>query len=106
MGVAAAKLEQPAVLPERTAVAVAQIPHLNEKASVDTTTISRATSGIPQRVVVMPGDTLWSIAQRHGVSLKRLMAMNQLSDNHIEVGQDLWLVYPPVSGAREYKTAE
>jgi LysM repeat protein len=106
MGVAAAKLEQPAVLPERAAVAVAQMPHLNEKASVDTTTIWRATSGIPQRVVVMPGDTLWSIAQRHGVSLKRLMAMNQLSDNHIEVGQDLWLVYPPVSGAREYKTAE
>jgi LysM repeat protein len=54
----------------------------------------------------MPGDTLWSIAQRHRVSLKRLMAVNQLSDNHIEVGQDLWLVYPPVSGAREYKTAE
>jgi len=105
MGMAAAKLEQPDILPERAAVAVAQTPHLNERPSVDITRISRAASGTPQRVVVMPGDTLWSIAQRHRVSLKRLMAMNQLSDNHIEVGQDLWLVYP-VSGAREYKTAE
>ncbi|MBH0194135.1 MAG: LysM peptidoglycan-binding domain-containing protein [Nitrospira sp.] len=106
MGVAPAKLDQLDVLQERAAVAVTQAPHLNEKASVDTTRISRAASGNPLRVVVMPGDTLWSIAQRHRVSLKRLMAMNQLSDNHIEVGQDLWLVYPPVSGAREYKSAE
>lgn len=106
MGVAPAKLDQPDGLPERAAVVVTQAPHLNEKASVDTTRISRAASGNPLRVVVMPGDTLWSIAQRNRVSLKRLMAMNQLSDNHIEVGQDLWLVYPPVSGAREYKSAE
>ena len=106
MGVAPAKLDHPDGLPERAAVAVTQAPHLNERASVDTTRISKAASGNPLRVVVMPGDTLWSIAQRNRVSLKRLMAMNQLSDNHIEVGQDLWLVYPPASGAREYKTAE
>jgi LysM repeat protein len=106
MGVAAAKLDQPDVLPERAAVVAPQVPYFHEKASADTTRTSRAASGNPLRVVVMPGDTLWSIAQRHRVSLKRLMAMNQLSDNHIEVGQDLWLVYPPVSGAREYKTAE
>ena len=106
MGVAAAKLDQPDGLPERAAVAVTQVPYFHEKASVDTARVSRAASGNPLRVVVMPGDTLWSIAQRHRVSLKRLMAMNQLSDNHIEVGQDLWLVYPPVSGGREYKTAE
>ena len=105
-GVAAAMLEQPDILLERAAVTVAQTPHLNPMARVDTTRISRAASGNPLQVVVMPGDTLWSIAQRHRVSLKRLMAMNQLSDDHIEVGQDLWLVYPPVSGAREYKTAE
>ena len=106
MGVAAAKLDQPDVLPEHAAVVVPRVPYFHEKASVDTTRASRAASGNPLRVVVMSGDTLWSIAQRHRVSLKRLMAMNQLSDNHIEVGQDLWLVYPPVSGAREYKTAE
>lgn len=106
MGVAAAMLEQPDVLPERAGAAVGQTPHLNPRAQVDTTRITRAASSNPLHVVVMPGDTLWSIAQRHRVSVKRLMAMNQLSDNHIEVGQDLWLVYPPVSGAREYKTAE
>ena len=106
MGVAAAKLDQPDGLPERAAVAVAQVPYFHEKVPVDTTKVSRAASGKPLRVLVMPGDTLWSIAQRHRVSVKRLMAMNQLPDHHIEVGQDLWLVAPPVSGAREYKTAE
>lgn len=106
MGVAAAMLEQPDVLPDRASAAVGQTPHLNPRAPIDTTRISRATSGNPLQVVVIPGDTLWSIAQRYRVSVKRLMAMNQLSDSHIEIGQDLWLVYPPVSGAREYKTVE
>lgn len=106
MGVAAATLDQPDVLPERAVVVVTQTSHLHEKASVDTARISRTVSGHPLRVVVMPGDTLWSIALRHRVSLKRLMAMNQLSDSHIEVGQALWLVYLPVAGAPEYKIAE
>lgn len=106
MGVAPAKLDQPDGLPERAAVAVTEAPYFHEKASVDTARVSRTASGNLLRVVVMPGDTLWSIAQRHRVSLKRLMAMNQLSDNHIQVGQDLWLVAPPVSGARGNKTAE
>ncbi|MBH0180622.1 MAG: LysM peptidoglycan-binding domain-containing protein [Nitrospira sp.] len=106
MGMSAAKLDRPDVLPERAAVVVTQAPHLHERASVDIARISRAASGHPLRVVVMPGDTLWSIAQRHRVSLKRLMAMNYLSDDHIEAGQDLWLVYLPVSGAPEYMIAE
>ncbi|MBH0205581.1 MAG: LysM peptidoglycan-binding domain-containing protein [Nitrospira sp.] len=104
MGLASARLDQLDGLPERAAVAVTQAPYFHEKA--DTARVSRTASGNPLRVVVMPGDTLWSIAQRHRVSLKRLMAMNQLSDSHIQVGQDLWLVALPVSGAREYKTAE
>lgn len=106
MGVASAKLDQPDVVPERAAAAVMQAPHLYDSSSVDTTRITRAASGNPLRVVVMPGDTLWSIAQRHRVSLKGLMAINQLSDSHIQIGQDLWLVKPPASGSREYKTAE
>ena len=106
MGLASARLDQVDGLPERAAVAVTQAPYFHEKASVDTARVSRTAAGNPLRVVVMPGDTLWSIAQRHRVSLKRLMAMNQLSDSHIQVGQDLWLVALPVSGAREYKTAE
>lgn len=48
----------------------------------------------PARIVIKPGDTLWSIAQRYHVPLKRLMAFNQLADPRIEVGQALWLVDP------------
>ncbi len=106
MGVASASLDQLDGLPERGAVAVTQVPYFHEKASVDTARVSRTAAGTPLRVVVVPGDTLWSIAQRHRVSLKRLMAMNQLSDDHIQVGQDLWLMASSVSGAREYQTAE
>jgi LysM repeat protein len=106
MGVAEATRDQPDGLPERTAAVVTQAPYFHERASVETTRIPGTASGNSLRVLVMPGDTLWSIAQRHRVSLKRLMAMNQLSDNHIEVGQDLWLVAPPGSGAREYKATE
>jgi LysM repeat protein len=58
----------------------------------------------PARVSVKPGDTLWSIAQRHRVSVKRLMALNHLADSHIQVGQALWLIDPAAAGGSE--TAE
>ena len=45
----------------------------------------------PAQVSVKAGDTLWSISQRHRLPVKRLMALNQLLDNHIQVGQTLWL---------------
>ncbi len=51
-------------------------------------------SAASARIVVKPGDTLWSIAQRYRVPVKRLMAMNQLSDTHIEAGQGLRLTDP------------
>jgi len=40
-------------------------------------------------VFVKPGDTLWGLARRHHVSLRQLRAINQLSDNTIEIGQAL-----------------
>lgn len=46
--------------------------------------------------VVKSGDTLYSIAQRFGVSVERLQQMNDLSDTNIEVGQTL-VVRPPES---------
>jgi LysM repeat protein len=49
----------------------------------------------PSRVLVKPGDTLWSLAQRHHVTVKRLMSLNGLADTRIEVGQALWLSGPP-----------
>ncbi|MGQ0694047.1 MAG: LysM peptidoglycan-binding domain-containing protein, partial [Nitrospiraceae bacterium] len=60
----------------------------------------------PLLVSVEPGDTLWSIAQRHRVPLKRLMAINQLHDSHIEVGQVLWLTKPAATGERVEEKAD
>jgi len=54
---------------------------------------------VPGRVSVKPGDTLWSIAQRYHVPMKRLIALNQLVDTQIQVGQALWLAEPPATDA-------
>jgi LysM repeat protein len=43
------------------------------------------------RVLIKTGDTLWSLAQRHRTSVKRLMTINALSNDRIRVGQMLWL---------------
>ena len=51
------------------------------------------------RVAVKPGDTLWSIAQRHHVSVQELRALNQMGDDRILVGQALWLPQQTVPGA-------
>lgn len=45
----------------------------------------------PRTVFVKPGDTLWSLAKRHHVSLRQLREINQLSDTTIEIGQMLRL---------------
>ena len=44
-----------------------------------------------QPYVVKPGDTLFSIAKRAGVSLTELKAANQLTSNSVNVGQTLQL---------------
>lgn len=43
------------------------------------------------RVLIKAGDTLWSLAQRHHTSVKRLMTINALSNDRIRAGQMLWL---------------
>jgi len=48
----------------------------------------------PTTYVVKSGDTLYSIAQRFGVSVERLQRLNDLSGTTIEVGQTL-VVRPP-----------
>ncbi len=70
------------------------------------TTSEQPASTSPLFVSVESGDTLWSIAQRHRVPLKRLMAINQLHDSHIQVGQVLWLTKPTATGERELEITE
>ena len=60
----------------------------------------------PLRIFVKRGDTLWSIAQRHQISLKRLMVINGLADYQIQAGQVLWLAQGPASRLRSYEAAE
>lgn len=50
-------------------------------------------SAVPLRphVVVKSGDTLWRIARRYHTSVSRLMVLNALSGDRIQVGQTLWL---------------
>lgn len=42
-----------------------------------------------REIIVMPGDTLWSLARKHRMGLDRLRSINQLTDDQIEVGQTL-----------------
>ena len=42
--------------------------------------------------VVMPGETLWSIAQDYGIRLKKLLHKNRMrTDEELKVGRVLWL---------------
>ncbi|HET7909431.1 MAG TPA: LysM peptidoglycan-binding domain-containing protein [Nitrospira sp.] len=47
------------------------------------------TSPAVREIIVMPGDTLWSLARRYRMGLNRLRSINQLMDDEIEVGQTL-----------------
>lgn len=53
----------------------------------------RAMMGQTIDYVVQRGDTLSVIAQRHGVSLQQLRALNQLSSDTIRIGQQLRVPY-------------
>jgi murein DD-endopeptidase MepM/ murein hydrolase activator NlpD len=54
------------------------------------------------RHVVRPGDTLWSIARRHGVELEALVQANQLDTRHrVRVGERL--VIPVNVAPRDYQ---
>jgi LysM repeat protein len=105
-GVAPTKLEQPAPLEESTRVVATPAIHLQEESPVGGVPVSKQAMTTPVRVSVKPGDTLWSIAHRYRVPVKRLMAINQLPDNHIQVGQALWLIEPATAGEHEYEKTE
>ena len=100
-GMAPARLEQPAPFEATPGIAAAPAVRLQEDASSGTMPVPNPGMTAPARVSVKPGDTLWSIARRHRIPLKRLMAINRLSDNYIQAGQALWLTEPAVTGERE-----
>jgi LysM repeat protein len=47
---------------------------------------------------VGPGDSLWGIARRYGVTMERIRAANRLSDDQVRLGQTL--IIPPAEAAR------
>lgn len=58
----------------------------------------RATSGSGGSLTVAPGETLSEIAERHGITVSRLMQLNGLSKaDHIEAGQKLVVPSSPRS---------
>jgi LysM repeat protein len=105
-GVAPTKREQPASFEESGRGVAPPTASQPEGLSVIHVSAPPAAMATPARVSVKPGDTLWSIARRYHVPIKRLMAINQLLDNHIQVGQALWLTEPAVAGEREHKKTE
>ncbi|WP_455388205.1 LysM peptidoglycan-binding domain-containing protein [Petrachloros mirabilis] len=48
-----------------------------------------APSAPARHISVKPGDTLWSLARKYGISVKQLRSLNHLTDNLIIVGQAL-----------------
>lgn len=57
--------------------------------------------------VVLPGDTLWGIASKHGVSVQSLVAANELTDeNHIVSGQTIRIGAPEPAAAPSTTTTQ
>ncbi|MHB8708731.1 MAG: C40 family peptidase [Desulfuromonadales bacterium] len=67
-----------------------------------TTAEAKATSSAPQVHVVKPGDTLYEIGRRHGLTVNELKRLNGLSSSRLKLGQKLALTRataPPVPQA-------
>ncbi len=56
--------------------------------------VSQSAVPLHPHVVIKSGDTLWRIARRYHTSVSRLMVLNALSGDRIQVGQTLWLTEP------------
>lgn len=101
------KIGKPAHGLRGTGITPASIPPPKGRQSgVAATKLEQPAPTSPVLVSVKPGDTLWSMARRYRVSLKRLMAINQLHDDHIQVGQALWLTEPAARDERELEITE
>lgn len=105
-GVVPTKRGQPASFEESAGGVASPDTPQPEGLSVALVSAPSSAMTIPARVSVKPGDTLWSIAQRYRVPVKRLMVINQLPNNYIQVGQALWLTEPATAGEREHERTE
>ncbi|TRX59377.1 LysM peptidoglycan-binding domain-containing protein [Fulvivirga sp. M361] len=57
--------------------------------------------------VVQPGETLWDIAQKYAVKLKKLRLKNRMKDDAIKPGRVIWLRYiRPAKVPIEYREVE
>lgn len=54
----------------------------------------QAETKTPRVVPVKAGDTIWSIARKYRVDVRELRALNDITNNHIQPGQALWLPEP------------
>ena len=100
------KREQPESLEESARVVATSALNLLEGPSAHAVPVPTPALNTPARVSVKPGDTLWSFSQRYRVPVDRLMAINQLPDNHIHVGQALWLSESAAAGERDHGQPE
>ena len=57
-------------------------------------------------VSVMPGDTLWKISRKYRVGLERLRSLNHMTDDHLIVGQAIWIPIARPSQALDVPKAE
>lgn len=102
IGIAPAGGDRPDWIEDSEAAGSTPAAHRSHSAVYD----ERPLTTNPVRIAVKRGDTLWSIAQRYRIPLKRLMAINGLVDAQIQAGQALWLDESPASGSRSDEAAE
>jgi LysM repeat protein len=87
-------------LMELNGISKADHVEVGQKLKLPTTARSRAGAGAPGRLTVREGDTLSEIANRQGMELGQLMALNGLSKaDHVEVGQTLKVTGRPSPAA-------
>jgi LysM repeat protein len=86
--------EGPRVVPEPAT-------QVSEASAVGEVSVGSKVSTVTPRahVLVKSGDTLWSIARRFRTSVSRLMVLNALPSDRIQIGQALWLTAPSTDEA-------
>ncbi|MFH0795726.1 MAG: LysM peptidoglycan-binding domain-containing protein [Candidatus Omnitrophota bacterium] len=87
------QVKQAPYLDGRGPVPVAQVPPGSQVSAGNETPYLDGREPVPvstpQEYTVRKGDNLWSIAKRHGITVKELRAWNNLTGNSLRIGQEL-----------------